>query len=215
MAKEKHQFSSLAETVAIFIMIMLLIWFPFSRFWASFGGIALCILLSQFVLNKDGLNGTGLKPDCFSRCFYEEGERLCGIIGLLVMAGFGVLILTGYSRSFAFGMLVQVPIFLGWAFIQQYVLGYFTSRFNDYYCGSQVINVHLGAAFIFSVVHFPNLFLINICFIGGFASSVIFLRYRNIYFLTLAQFLISAMINHITPDSISHGMRIGPGYFLN
>jgi membrane protease YdiL (CAAX protease family) len=70
------------------------------------------------------------------------------------------------------------------------------------------------AATLFAGVHLPNWFLMVVTFAMGYYSAKIFMRYRNIYFLGLAHAVIGTALFVVIPDSISHHLTVGPGFFL-
>ena len=72
----------------------------------------------------------------------------------------------------------------------------------------------LIAAALFAGVHLPNWFLMLVTFGAGYASAKIFMRYRNLYFLGLAHAVIGTLLFVVIPDSVSHHLTVGPGFFV-
>jgi hypothetical protein len=62
------------------------------------------------------------------------------------------------------------------------------------------------------VAHLPNLVLTAATLIWGAVSSVMFLRYRNLYILGLTQGLLGLCLAVCVPDVLIHHMRVGLGY---
>lgn len=79
---------------------------------------------------------------------------------------------------------------------------------------SSARNVPLIAATLFAGTHLPNWFLMLVTFAAGYCSTKIYMKYRNMYFLGLAHGLIGTVLFVVIPDSISHHLTVGPGFFL-
>ena len=105
--------------------------------------------------------------------------------------------------------------FLGygfWCLCQQYMTqSYFHNRLL-----SVIPSPHLTSsltAIMFGAAHLPNPILTAATAVGGFIFSEIFARHRNIWPLALAQTVGGFLIAAITPPSLIHNMRVGPGYW--
>jgi hypothetical protein len=48
--------------------------------------------------------------------------------------------------------------------------------------------------------------------LGGYASTQLYRRYRNLYFLGLAHGVLGFVLYLVVPDSISHHLNVGPGH---
>jgi membrane protease YdiL (CAAX protease family) len=68
------------------------------------------------------------------------------------------------------------------------------------------------AASLFAVAHLPNLPLTAATLVWGAVSCALFLKYRNIYILGLAQGLLGLCFAICVPDALHHHMRVGLGY---
>jgi hypothetical protein len=68
------------------------------------------------------------------------------------------------------------------------------------------------AAVLFAAAHLPNLPLTAVTLIWGAVSCALFLRYRNIYVLGLAQGLLGLCFAVCVPDAMHHHLRVGLGY---
>ena len=82
---------------------------------------------------------------------------------------------------------------------------------------SLIDNHHLNAllvAIMFGGTHLPNPILIVATTVGGFMLAEIFAHHRNIWPLALAQWVGGLLIAAVSPQSLIHNMRVGPGYFL-
>ncbi len=99
-------------------------------------------------------------------------------------------------------------IYIPWGLFQQYLLnGFCLTRFETVLPGRSAA---LAAAALFSAVHAPNWFLMPVTLVAGYAATRLYRGYRNLYFLGLAHGTV-ALLFLVVPDSISHGLIIGPG----
>jgi hypothetical protein len=100
-----------------------------------------------------------------------------------------------------------------WCVVQQYLMqSYFYRRLmslsNDRHLTSAIVALMFGAA------HLPNPVLTVVTALGGFLLAEIFARHRNIYPLALAQTVGGFLVAALSPASLIHNMRVGPGYFF-
>ncbi|HTW58142.1 MAG TPA: CPBP family glutamic-type intramembrane protease [Terriglobales bacterium] len=109
------------------------------------------------------------------------------------------------------GDLKHVAGYVLWTVYQQFLL-------NDYFMprllritGDARVSVSL-AAVLFATAHLPNLWLTAATVLWGAISTALFLRYRNIYALGLAQGLLGLCFAICVPESLSHHLRVGLGY---
>ncbi len=98
-----------------------------------------------------------------------------------------------------------------WAGMQQIMLqSFFLSRSLRL-----MRNATAGAtlsAGLFAVAHLPNPILTLVTMICGLASCLFFLRYRNIWPLTVAHAILGISIAVTIPGSMDHNMRVGMSY---
>lgn len=71
----------------------------------------------------------------------------------------------------------------------------------------------LGAAALFATCHVPNPLLLAVTLAAGVVSCTLYRREPNVFVLGLAHAAISFVIASTLPESVTHGMRVGPGYF--
>lgn len=100
-----------------------------------------------------------------------------------------------------------------WCVFQQYLMqSYFHRRLM-----SMSRNHHLTSALValmFGAAHIPNPILMAATTAGGFILAQVFARHRNIWPLALAQTVGGFLIAALSPSSLIHSMRVGPGYFF-
>ena len=150
----------------------------------------------------------------------ELGFGLRGFVASLWILPAALLVTvvsTALSRHF--GMLhtlykadfKHVSGYVLWTIYQQFLL-------NDYFMprliritGSERVSVSL-AGVLFAAAHLPNLWLTVATLAWGAISTALFLRYRNIYALGLAQGLLGLTFAVCVPEVLSHHLRVGLGY---
>jgi membrane protease YdiL (CAAX protease family) len=139
----------------------------------------------------------------------EEFAPVLAFLALLLLA-IGILMqTTRHLRSDqAFWALAG---YLPWGLFQQYILnGYFLNRF-DSVLSRRTASV-ISAA-LFSGAHLPNLFLMAVTLAAGYICARIYRRHKNLYFLGLAHGTVGFLLFLVVPDSISHHLTVGPGWF--
>jgi hypothetical protein len=107
--------------------------------------------------------------------------------------------------------LSHVAGYVLWTLYQQILLqDYFLPRLLRFLPGKvAAISV---AATLFATAHLPNLALTAATLAWGAVSCPLFLRYRNVYVLGLAQGLLGLCFAVCVPDALHHHMRVGLGY---
>jgi hypothetical protein len=209
-----HDWLTLIEALLVLTLLLEYIWFlRGSRDWLMVLGV---VILSH-VVRKEGPYEIGFWPRDIKKCFVEMFDSDWTVFILATMI---VIVCASPWRpmtaSHALGNLMND---LKSGLIQQYLLcGYFVNRLLIFYRVEINFNdknkqISKLAGLFFSVVHFPNPFLMLIALIGGYFSSRIFLKYRNLYFLVPAFAVIKFLLFLIVPDNISHHFIVGPSYF--
>lgn len=166
-------------------------------------GIALIIWRSF-----ESWKAMGFRAANFGRSLWIAGAALLVAFAALVIAAKGhTLLLPDSVVAFA-GTYVAYAIFSG---VQQFLLqGFFLLRFL------RVIPKPTLAAFtaalFFASAHVPNLVLVPLTLIWGFAACLLFLRYRNLYPLMIAHAILGITIAMTIPGGADHNMRVGLGY---
>ncbi|MBI1951841.1 MAG: CPBP family intramembrane metalloprotease [Acidobacteria bacterium] len=202
----------LAEIVALAGLLTSYIWF-----WAgTFGGdFTLCVILylgiglAAHIRAGEGPADLGLRLDTFGRAGREA--LLATIPVGLVLAGAGALLgslhfpaLPLWPRSLRDGIV--------WGALQQYgLLAVFYRRFCEMLPGRR--RPLLAASAAFALLHLPNPFLTLATFGAGALSCWLFRRSPNLIVLGIMHGVISFLISAALPDTITMGMRVGPGFF--
>jgi len=98
-----------------------------------------------------------------------------------------------------------------WSFLQEFLLlNFFLLRLLRRVPGKHAAS--FAAASLFALVHLPNPILTPLTVVWGYASCLIFLRYRNLYVPAMAHAILGITIAITVPGSIDHNMRVGLGY---
>jgi hypothetical protein len=198
------------EVVLVYTAILLYIWrwqYTFPRFWI----VVAAALVASHLLHRDTPRALGL-----GRKEFMESARLilpvaAGIFVPTVALGFagGALALIPPTRV----TLVVLLVYGSWCVVQQYLLqSYFNHRLL-----SITSNLHFSsllAGLMFGAAHLPNPILTGVTTLGGILLAEVFARHRNIWPLALAHATGGFLVAALSPASLIHNMRVGPGYFL-
>ena len=197
---------ALLEPAGLFAFIMLYIWVlraTHPRLWIA---ILACMLFSH-LLHREGPRALGFGRRSLRECLHRFAPVLT-ILGLLLLAA-GLLLHT--TRRIAFDQaFLSLAAYLPWGVLQQYLLnGYFLNRFD--HSLSPRAAAWLTAT-LFALAHTPNWFLVAVGLVGGWCSTQVYRRYRNLYFLGIAHATVGFLLYVTVPDSISHHLNVGPAH---
>jgi membrane protease YdiL (CAAX protease family) len=139
-------------------------------------------------------------------------RRFAPALALLSLALLASGLLLGTVRRIALDSAAMTwAIYLPWGLFQQYLLnGYCLNRLQS---ALPQRGAALAAAALFSAVHAPNAFLMPLTLMAGYAAARLYSGCRNLYLLGLAHGTIGVLLFLVVPDSISHHMAIGPGWY--
>lgn len=153
-----------------------------------------------------GWDDISLPPPKVSAVLVGGGLLIAGLV-IVLAAHLGTLhALFGIKNP-----LRHAGMYLLWAVIQQWIQQqFFLTRFEQ--LTSRGLLATFTAAALFAVAHLPNPVLVPVTFLGGWALSEIYRRYRYILPLGIAHGIVGIAIALSVPDSIQHHMRVGLGY---
>jgi membrane protease YdiL (CAAX protease family) len=195
------------EPVVIFALIIAYIWelrYVYRSLWmAILAGMLLSHLFRRETPGKLGFSLRYLQ-DCV-----REWLPALTLLALTLLAG-GLL--ANSIRAIGFDRKVlSLAAYLPWGVVQQYVVnGYFLNRF-DAVVSRRAAPLVTAAAF--SCAHAPNWFLMTVTLLFGYCATRIYRRYPNLYFLGMAHATVGFLLYLVVPDSISHHLNVGPGWF--
>jgi len=209
-ARPAPHWATALEVLLVYAGILLHIWrwqFTYPRAWM----LLLALVLASHVAHRDTLRGLGLT--------FDGLRASANAILPLALLFFIPAIIYGFaSGKLAFitpgqRTLASFAGYFLWCGFQQYVAqSYFHCRLM-----SLIPNRHLSSlvvALLFGATHIPNPILMIATTLGGFVLAEVFARHRNIWPLALAQAAGGFLIAALSPASLIHNMRVGPGYFF-
>jgi hypothetical protein len=198
---------AILEPILVFAMIMQYIWwlrFRHPGMWLLILGL---MLLSHLV-HRERARTLGFEAVRLREC-RDEFTPALAFVALLMVAG-GMLLQTTRPIGFDRAMLSWLA-YLPWGLFQQYILnGYFLNRFDAVFSRRAA---PMAAAALFSGAHLPNGFLMAVTLMTGYCCTRIYQKYNNLYFLGLAHATVGFLLFLVVPDSISHHLTVGPGWF--
>jgi len=198
-----------AEAATGFALIMLYIWrlrFTEPKAWIFILGF---FVVSHFVRGERSAS-LGFRAGNFRECMEAMAPAL--LLVALSLFALGVLLQTVRPITPEYGLMCLLA-YCPWGIFQQYLLnGYIANRLLAVLSRRYV---PLISAALFAGAHLPNWFLMLVTFVTGYYSTKIFMRYRNLYFLGLAHAVIGTLLFVVIPDSVSHHLTVGPGFFLH
>ena len=203
-------FLTALEIVLVYGGILLYIWrwqLTYPRAWM----VLFAIVLVSHVVRRDRLTPMGLTFRGLRACAQTVLPWALAFMVPAVIYGFlhrDLLIIPPGQR-----ILKSFATYGIWCVFQQYLMqSYFHHRLM-----SLTSNRHLTSALValmFGAAHIPNPILMIATTLGGFLLAEVFARHRNIFPLALAQTVGGFLIAALSPASLIHNMRVGPGYFF-
>ncbi len=197
------------EVVAVFAGILLFIWrwqFTYPHAWM----VLLAIVLASHLAHRDTFTTLGLTLSNLRPSAQAVLPLAAAIFIPLLIYGFAngsLHFIAPRSRT-----LISFVGYGVWCIFQQYLMqSYFHNRLMKL-----IANRHITSAVVavmFGAAHIPNPILMIATTLGGLLLAEIFARYRNIWPLALAQTVGGFLIAALSPASLIHNMRVGPGYF--
>lgn len=212
---------ALIELAVAYGLILAVIWTPrpLQRvLWMVAVGTVAAIMARSW----DGRKAIGLRRENFWQSLWVAGAALAIAATAVMVAvhahslGLPVPAKTGLGSSDdALGhAALFVKTFWGyalWTFVQQFLLqGFFLLRLLQLTPGPKV--AAFAAASLFALAHIPNPILVVMTLMWGFASCLVFLRYRNLYPLAMAHAIFGVMLAITIPGPVIRNMRVGLGY---
>jgi membrane protease YdiL (CAAX protease family) len=198
---------ALLEPLLMFCLIMAYIWKLRALYPAGWIAIAAMMIFSH-LLHRESPGALGFQLRNLGGSLYELGPTLIPIAIVALPAGifFGTIRRIGFVE-----VLLALAAYLPWGLAQQYALnGYFLNRFDA------ALSRHAAsflAALLFCVAHAPNPFLMAITLPLGWCATQFYRHTRNLYVLGIVHALVGLFLFLAGPDSISHHLRVGPGWF--
>ena len=204
---------SLLELGMVFLLVMGFIWFAKdSRQSVLILGLGL-IFITQIIHNQSPLEGLSGKH------FAKSAKLVLPWLVVVLVAIFFLALVLYDSKAIRVGILIKsLRWYLPWALAQQYLLNsYFVTKLET----SLVANgfnlkpntLAIIVAVVFALIHLPNPFLCLVTLVGGFVFSRLYLKFRDIYSLTIAHAFTGGALIAFLPTSVTLGLAIGPNCF--
>jgi membrane protease YdiL (CAAX protease family) len=195
------------EPIFIFGLIIAYIWklrFVIPNSWIA---IPTLMLLSHLV-RREGPRSLGFRLDNLAKHLREFAPLL--ILIVLALTAVGAWFHTFRRIGFS-GILLSLAVYLLWGLAQEYVLnGYFLNRFDAVFSRR---TASILAALLFCAAHAPNYFLMAVTLPLALFATIVYQRTRNLYLLGFGHAVIGLMLFLMVPDSVSHHLRVGPGFW--
>lgn len=196
-----------AEVAAVFAGIMLYIWWLQPRAKGSW--LALLVLAAaSHAARGERPAALGFRARNFAACARVVAPALLAVAALLLAVGVAAGTVRALPPPRAIGFVLY---YCTWGLVQQYALnGYFMNRIAAAAPEPDSPAVPLVAAALFSAAHAPNIFLMTVTLVAGYACARVYLAYRNLYVLGIAHGLVGSVLYYVTPLAISHRFYVGP-----
>ena len=170
--------------------------------------VALIAMALSHYARGDSLRTIGWRID---NLWLALRALLLPTLGALILIAIAGWALGGFgsNKLHDWRWLVWLPV---WALIQQYALQGFINLRAQIAFGIGYHSI-LVVAFVFALLHLPNLWLAIGAFIGGLVWGKTYQRFPNLLALSLSHALISLMLVAALPTSVLRGLRVGIRYF--
>lgn len=207
MSRATRDRIDLVEPLVFFTLIMAYIWqlrFSHHNLWL----VILAGVVASHVLRREGTQVLGFQRRNLRQCLDEFGPALL----FLALTAIGTGILLHTTRPIRFGdAFLAWFAYVPWGTFQQYLLnGYFLNRLAG---ALPAKTAALTSAALFSGAHLPNWFLMIVTLVLGYVCARIYVRHKNLWFLGLAHATVGFLVFLVVPDSVTHHLVVGPGWF--
>lgn len=202
---------ALVEVGTMVAVLLTYIWF-----WqGTFRGAALLILVLYFGIGLvshlrrgESPREIGIRFDNFPRALLNVAFVVVPAAAATLAVGFALG--SWHFRGWAHPI-IQVLWMLGWATAQQYgLLCFFYRRCRELSDEPWVATA--GASAIFATMHAPNGFLVAVTLAAGAVACTLYRRAPNVLAIGIGHAAISYVLLCALPVSVTHGLRVGPGY---
>ena len=202
---ERFSIRDLAEVILGFGVILFVLWMPeFPQHILS--PLALLVTLTIVLVRRPTLNDLGLgRGGLVASWWILPAAAALAAVSVLAAK------LVGTLHPLYKGDLKHVTGYVVWTLYQQFLINdLFMPRLTRLLASEKAA---VGVvAVLFASAHLPNLSLTVATLVWGAISCWLFLRYRNLYALGLAQGLLGLCFAVCVPDALHHHLRVGLGY---
>lgn len=203
-----QQLLSALEVAAFLAGLLLYIWYYQARVPSSWTALLAMLVVSQLVHGESPV-AMGVRWAGFTESARRYALPVVAVVAIAITAGAALHTLRPVSSIRVLGVFVG---YIWWALLQQYLLNaFFVTRLTTAFAGRHEFIVALLAGSFFAAAHLPNALLVNVTLLAGTLSALVYRRHRNLLFLAVAHAMLGTTIWFVVPNSISHGLRVGPG----
>ena len=202
-----RQRRDLREFWMAYALIALAIWTPL--LWQrALSLVALAWVIWATVRSFDGWRAMGWRVTGFWRAAWVLPTAIALSAGAIAGAFY---LGTFHAPPTALQFLQRYGGYAIWSFLQEFLLlNFFLLRLLRLVSGKHL--AAFAASSLFALVHLPNPVLTPLTILWGYASCLIFLRYRNLYIPAVAHAILGITIAITVPGPVDHNMRVGLGY---
>ena len=203
-----QQLLSALEVVAFLTGLLLYIWYYQARVPIAWTALLAMLVVSQLVRGESPV-AMGVRWAGFGDSARRYAVPVLAVVAVAITAGAALHTLRPVPTVRVLGVFVG---YIWWALLQQYLLNaFFVTRLTTAFAGRHEVVVALLAGGFFAAAHLPNALLVNVKLLAGTLSALVYRRHRNLLFLAVAHAALGPTIWYVVPDSVSHGLRVGPG----
>jgi membrane protease YdiL (CAAX protease family) len=211
LVKPGAQRAVIVQLLLVTVLVAWFIWFGRDAFAGSaavFGSLLLLVLIWSHLKRGDSFGEIGFRIDTARRTALLFAPVAITVVTLTLAIGAWMESLRFPAPHVAIGTLVRLVLF---GIAQQYVLLGFFYRGIDGLVRSSTSAILL-TALIFAAFHIPNPFLMTVTFFAGAIAAAIYRRSPNLWVNGTMHGFISFVLYYSLPDTVTGGLRVGPGY---
>ncbi len=195
----------LIELILGYGLIVGIIWMP-EPLQRILSPIALLVTLLVVLVRRKNRDELGVGR----RGFVESLWVLPAVVVLCAVSIFAAA-KTGTLHPLYKGDFKHIAGYLLWTVYQQFLLqDYFMDRLLRLVSNESAAVTLAGT--LFAAAHLPNVVLTAACLVWGVVSCLLFVRYRNLWAIGLAQGVLGFCFAMVVPDALHHHLRVGLGY---
>jgi hypothetical protein len=202
---------ALTEVAAMTVILLSYIWVWQGAFVGSWSLVLVLYFglgVSSHVSRRESARQLGLRVDNLPPALLNATAVIAPAAALTLAIGFAADTLHFSSWSH---IAKGTPWMIAWATSQQYgLLCFFYRRFLEILQGTSAATA--AAAVTFATFHAPNVFLVAVTLAAGLVACALYRRQPNLLVLGVAHAVLSCVLLYSLPFSVTHGLRVGPGY---
>lgn len=209
---QMSKFSTLLYLAAIYTGLQCFLWIALNGKNTPLAIISVIAILAIMIIDpiRRGETITSLGLD---RRSLMRALRLIAIPMLLAVLGVVSLIVwQPLCLPLAPALLKKFVAIIPWALFQQ---GLLQGTFNKRLCDAFGKGWHTATitAVCFAFMHLPGAILTAMTFVGGLVWSRYYQRTSDLWTIVLTHALVSSLLQAFLPPDLTHGFRVGPGYY--